>query len=1118
MTEKLSLLTKWAEKALGLPEVGVQVRLRGNHLHILCEAEQCPPEDYSVARFSQSLAASNIESLLPNARKSPTPPRIYQIFVCGRALGKRRPDWTVKLDSNGYCPTSASFPSSQTEVLSTNSWSSGAFSASGSLSTTLEEKPLVKSRTTTIEESPTEVTLNTGSIRAIDEEKTSVLTATAPLQARQAIDNNRNYHKRIPLTVTLSEITDSQETELIANIPKEIATYLSEVLGGLGISVNVKIEDNYKQKPETEIGVGRERETLGNSTKEAIAATNFKKSKTKKRLWVICEASYSPDPSLLAEPVAQRLRELKLKDFREGLILLQVRGEALPDWMLRVDLTPSTRILQNYARWGEPGAIERLLQQELTELGIGVKATLKESTLHLFCRNAPNNREGKAPDREKAKEAIAGLLSAIGPQGIKAATLYGIAGLGNDTNYLTTNSPIWIDWLNLPASQHPDLEPSAVTLAKSGSNSALNYLLDKLLNPDLDRKLETGGIKAIVLPKAELLHVMTEAPTCPSQSKVAGAIAELVRQLEIPGLTGVRVYGRRAGQKLPLWRYGKDFARENRSSLEQVPEFAPSLADGELAFSEGEVSILLPGQQGRKKQKTSGSLSAAIQQLLLASRLFVPAGANMGLVSDRSGARWVALVWAVLGLALTLQTDSFLGKFLQLSKVNSVSSSSFGAGEIRERENLVDSGVPEEEAPAIEDDRGTYEPLPAFPWRRSAENLGGIFNESGFTKAPSLMEETSRKTRLLAIDYPSFNSHQLDEQLVRYQDYILANKRPPDVLIVGSSRALRGIDPTVLEESLASKGYPNLEIYNFGINGATVRLVDFIIRQVFLPEQLPRLILFADGVRAFNSGREDRTFEIIALSEGYRAVIEGTLQAKANDREELKEEKKEEKIVESLLSNYGRIKAWLTTKMEENLVTYRERDRFKERLVSQIKINGELEIVAEAELVTDEIDKELCNECHELAQDGKTKISNGFLPISMKFDPEIYYQNHPKVSGDYDADYENFKLAGQQTTALNNLLRFSQARRIKVVFVNMPLTKEYLDAARSGYELEFRQYMQGKAAEYPGLNFLDFGLLWPQAYENFSDPSHLNRYGAIAVAEKLAEEPDLPWPENDFRF
>ncbi len=148
MIEKPSLLTKWAENALALPTVRVQVRLRGNQLHILCEAEQCPREDYSVARFSQALASSNIESLLPDRQSMGS--RIYQIFICGRTLGRRRPDWTVKLDTNGYCPTSATFPRSALEVeketplttshAATNHWSSGGklLSGSSSLLSTLE--------------------------------------------------------------------------------------------------------------------------------------------------------------------------------------------------------------------------------------------------------------------------------------------------------------------------------------------------------------------------------------------------------------------------------------------------------------------------------------------------------------------------------------------------------------------------------------------------------------------------------------------------------------------------------------------------------------------------------------------------------------------------------------------------------------------------------------------------------------------------------------------------------------------------------------------------------------------------------------------------------------------
>lgn len=1127
MIEKPSLLTKWAENALALPTVRVQVRLRGNQLHILCEAEKCPREDYSVARFSQALASSNIESLLPDRQSMGS--RIYQIFICGRTLGRRRPDWTVKLDTNGYCPTSATFPRSALEVeketplttshLTTNNWSSG------SLLSTLEEKPLVKSTATTMGESPTEVTLNTSNITGTTKlEKTSVLTAVQ--------GPNLQITKRSTSTLTLSESTD-EEGELNAKGPKEIATYLSEVLGGLGISVNVKIGENYKQKQDTEIGVV--------ATQEAIAASNFQKSKTKKRLWVICEASYSPDPSLLAEPIAQRLRELKLRDFREASILLQVRGEARPDWMLRVDLTPSAKILQTYARWGDVEAIERIFKQELRQVGVGVKTTLKESTLHIFCSQAQNNSqevggqlaekkiqlkkgrlgEGKVPDKEKTKEAIARLLSTICPQGIQAATLYGIPNQANDTkNSKATkgySSPSWIDWLNLPASKHPDLAPDAVTLAKSGNNSALNFLLDRLLNPDLDRKLETGGVKAIVLPKADLLHVMTEAPTCPSQSKVGQSIAEFLRELQLPGVTGVRVYGRRAGQKLPLWRYSFDFVSENRSSLEAVPEFEASVADGEVS------QVAVPGQQERerKKQKTSGGLSTAIQKLLLASGLFVPAGSyseainGLSSYSDRSGPRLIAMVWVVLGLVLALQTDSFLGRFLQISATVVESA----VEKTIERENLGNyQTLEKEELPAIrgEEKRGKIDSqLPELSWRRSQENPEDIFNESGFTKASGLMRETSRKNQILTRDYPSFKSQQLDEQLVRYQDYILANKMPPDVLIIGSSRALRGIDPTVLEESLAARGYPNLKIYNFGINGATVQLVDLIIREVLLPEQLPRLILFADGVRAFNSGREDRTFEIIASSEGYQAVIEGNLQVKANQQEELKEEQKPAKIADDWLSNYALIEAWVERRMEKHLITYSQRDRLKAWLRSLIKLdetNWAAENVTETELITDEIEGE-----ETIALTEKSGFqSNGFLPISIQFNSEIYYENHPLVSGDYDADYSNFKLKGQQTTAWQNLLRFTQARRVKVVFVNMPLTQEYLDDVRSYYEGEFREYMEQIVLDYPGLSFRDLSLLWPEKDNYFSDPSHLNRYGAIAVAEELAKETTIPWPQTDF--
>ncbi|HEY9879267.1 MAG TPA: hypothetical protein V6D29_12490, partial [Leptolyngbyaceae cyanobacterium] len=123
--------------------------------------------------------------------------------------------------------------------------------------------------------------------------------------------------------------------------------------------------------------------------------------------------------------------------------------------------------------------------------------------------------------------------------------------------------------------------------------------------------------------------------------------------------------------------------------------------------------------------------------------------------------------------------------------------------------------------------------------------------------------------------FPTLGSPVLDEQIGLYLSYI-ATVGAPDVLVVGSSRALQGIDPHALQAGLAAQGYPGLKVFNFGVNGATAQVMSFVLRQVLQPEQLPRLVIWADGSRAFNSGRYDRTFAGILGSPGYEAVRTGT--------------------------------------------------------------------------------------------------------------------------------------------------------------------------------------------------------------------------------------------------
>ncbi|MBX2863633.1 MAG: hypothetical protein KTR27_08760 [Leptolyngbyaceae cyanobacterium MAG.088] len=121
--------------------------------------------------------------------------------------------------------------------------------------------------------------------------------------------------------------------------------------------------------------------------------------------------------------------------------------------------------------------------------------------------------------------------------------------------------------------------------------------------------------------------------------------------------------------------------------------------------------------------------------------------------------------------------------------------------------------------------------------------------------------------------FPSLGSAIFDEQLRLYLSY-LATFGPPDILIIGSSRTIQGLDPQLFEASLNQQGY-GVRAYNFSINGATAQVMNFVMQRLLTPEQLPKLVIWGDGSRAFNSRRVDATFSQILNSPGYRAILAG---------------------------------------------------------------------------------------------------------------------------------------------------------------------------------------------------------------------------------------------------
>ncbi|MFN6462710.1 MAG: DUF1574 domain-containing protein [Nostoc sp. DedVER02] len=863
--------------------------------------------------------------------------------------------------------------------------------------------------------------------------------------------------------------------------PEAIARYLSETLSSLGVSVIAKIKP-YKSN---------------NSQAE------------ENRLWIFCQSSYSPDASLLAEPIAQKLRYLKLSGYQDAVIVSQVRGETAPDWLLRVDLTPAEVMLKEWARWGDIQAIARLLTEVLSGLKVAVQVSLKESTLHIFCTPAFDPLgTAPIPDKSVCLEAIVPQLEAIAPQGILAATIYGQKA--GDTQ------PTWIDWLALPATNHPAFAPSPLDLANTGDEPAIVFLLERLLNPDLDWRLLTGGIRVLLLNRNDLLHIMCDAPVCPPRQQVTSKITQFIRHLKIPGIMGIRVYGRRAGNKEPFWHYGVDLEHRQRLVPEATPEFAAtSKYIDDLVTSETSEPILRPDLTTEEVQSFVtevardwiATASATAKKFLLKSQLFTESHQSAEENPDDQGLK-IALVWGTLGLLLTLQTDWVLGRIIAQTKPNLPKAASVLPSPSGQKASLT-SGKTQTEKTAF---------FSSTSKRKSPANQSSVFNASEFTQsdetqtnnlaAAPLKEKATATAILLAArsQMPSFNVRQLDEQLALYKQRLAINGTPPDVLVIGSSRALRGIDPAALSKALATQGYPNIDVFNFGINGATAQVVDFVLRHVLEPSELPKIIVWADGARAFNGGREDITFKSIAASAGYKQAFQKvTTTANSSNSPENQENSQEEKVKEEKqeISPYQAVNDSLNQVLASLSGSYANRDQIKSLLQKQLLIFGNNQTVASQKQQTDGTSDESTSQ--------QAVDFDGFLALSIRFNPARYYQKHSRVPGNYDNDYKSFQVEGKQDTAFQEVLQFTQSQKISLVFVNMPLTADYLDPVRKGYEQQFQQYMLRQATN-PNFIYRDLSQKWPKANDYFSDPSHLNRFGAYEVSKKLANDPMIPWP------
>ena len=1047
----------WLQTAMGVPTAEIHTRLRGNILHVLCETQDPIVQSSMLLQLVRALLDADQSSLLKQ-----TYPQVYQIYIYSRLAGQPTPDWTA---------------------------------------------PIYLNR---LERHLAQLVLENQDEQDLKATKT-LLEHYSEIQP-DAFRSGEGGSGAI----VLSNLSLARQGD-----PEAIAWYLSETLSALdvGVLVSIKAIPGTAHLRRMAVTVDDEPTPDGeaaNLPEEAPLPKpqdefgELPQDTTIPRLWILCEATYSPDPSLIARPTAERLRQLQLTQFKDAVLLLQVRGESRPDWSLRIDLTPPEEMLREWARWGDVDALERLSTLALASHHLTVEAELTNGTLHLICRPVAEAvpLHGDALSRQDAiVEDLAKTLETLAPQGVPRAVVYGQQADQDD--------PLWVSYLDLPASAHAALAETPEYLGQTGDLPALAFLLTRNLNPNLDDLLATGGLRVQLLVRDKLLHVMVDSPVSPHRRLVGPPITHYLLDLSPVGIEGVRIYGRRSGESQPAWSYGKDFVVRSRLVPESTPEFSASDAyvNELLARPDGTMSTAAEVGDGEAADddvpelvEWFGAGLARVRQGLVRSHLFSNSQAeplvdNAVDPSTADGIK-IAVVWGAVGVLLALQMDWILGQVLSPPANPAL------AEPIVETATDID---PEDPSSGFE--RALSElNWPADP---EAEPAGDQASpDEGFianTEQGNGDLATSPAQPMVAIDnlveaapFSTFNSQQLNEKLALYQQR-LDNSGPANIMIVGSSRALRGVDPVALRKELAAMGYNDVNIFNFGINGATAQVVDLVIRQVLEPDHLPDLIIWADGARAFNSGRVDVTYNAIVASPGYRELLtERAETTGGQDEDEANADPGFADTANSLPNSYRAMDEWMSDQLAAASSVYDDRERLKtwlqERLVSATD-----PLPDGGSLTEEKLDAPM--------PEGSIVDFNGFLALSVRFNPATYYQDYARVSGRYDGDYNDFRLDGPQEEAFISLLEFTQAQNIPIVFVNTPLTDEYLDDYRQDAEAQFRQYMLEQSTTQAGFLFRDLGELWPQRYDYFSDPSHLNRYGAYQVSNQLAQDPLIAWPK-----
>ncbi|MEM9770286.1 MAG: hypothetical protein AAF889_01575 [Cyanobacteria bacterium P01_D01_bin.73] len=1167
---------------LGGAGLSVQLRVHGSCLHIVFEGRPCPPLKQAIARVRQ--VALDHPEWVTALKNDGDGGRVTYLLLYGRLLGQRLPAWTRRVSLGKLTQMVEAFRlaerkrqlsevSSQTEAIAPTPPSTQTDNPKTS-------PPLLPTA------SPPDLPLPPSVTTLHETQDTSLPPAEPTVNAPAAMSASRS--PAIP-----SSNLEQSSQEWAEYIAKELANRLAHHL----------------QVEAAEQNGGWQTVTVQRVAAKILPPAASKRSRLvprntgQRRLLVTCACRNEGDADFVGTlettvvPAMTRImRQLPLAGFDYGYGIIKadlsletvgidgdpVGATETPSQIsVRVNLRSPTEQLKSWARWGDVEALGRLFDRALGDSCQPVTAQQQETTLYVFCREA----EGQPLEQSRIVGTLAPIAQAIAPQGIHSLVIYGYgqesalnpnayassqgshlpappipADIGGGEEDSQFETPLWIDWVDLPAMTNERRAESAIALAAGGYLQPLAHVLERRINDDVEHWLATGGRQVVCDRHSrhpDTLQVVIYGPDVPDSEIVVPSLLNTLRPLPLSGINRVVIYGQSLYQS--HWESTHTLGRQPAKRKPPKIESLESLAI---------EPFIAPA---------SDSLNAPAADAPEIPDAAPPELTDSGALIPLAPPRWSLPRWQDI-------PDLVRNALIQVGVCAPIASD-------------------EEEG---DRDDGLLDLLVGMSIQRvAAAGLAGILAavalDLGFTKRgwlasrwlPAVSSQTQASIRngvapggeTAAIaplpELPSFNSPQFDHQLELYRQFVLDQGRP-DVLVVGSSRALRGFDPGKLNQLREQNQQQPLKVFNLSVNGATAKVIAMVLVDLLPPGHLPPLVIWADGARAFNSGRRDGTHGAIAQSPGYRLVLqdqfplpdlgnsdpqgaETTLagvraldlpkpptpsaarSGKATDNAAngntdnasnsdsaqntpaptLVSSREISPFVQETALGYWLKKlptevdfdAWLEGFVGPRSGTYGRRSQLRAIAQAQLQNLPIVDLWSQAapppefdpvlELVAAGAQRRLGNApaITNGKQDGIVDES-GFLPLSVEFNPDTYYETHPRVPGAFDNDYRLFSLQGEQSQALKRVTKHLRRHRSELVFVNVPLTTQYLDPMRSLWDGKFSRFMRSQ-----DLTYLDFATLWPEEVTYFSDPSHLNRNGARALIQAITATSSVPWPQ-----